>query len=66
LLWQFFRGSLVVAALALAYGVVFLRGRMRPFEWRMLLATNVLLAMLNVWLLANPDARRGYASCGSW
>jgi ABC-type transport system involved in cytochrome c biogenesis permease subunit len=57
MLWQFFRGSLVLATLALAYGVFFLRGRMRTFEWGVLLVTSVLLAGLAVWLLANPQAR---------
>jgi ABC-type transport system involved in cytochrome c biogenesis permease subunit len=57
LLWQFFRGSLVIATLAMAYGVLFWRGQMRSFEWRVLLAMNVLLAALTVWLLMNPEAR---------
>jgi ABC-type transport system involved in cytochrome c biogenesis permease subunit len=57
LLWQFFRGSLAVATLALAYVVIFLRGRMRWFEWGVLLVIDLLLAGLTVWLLANPEAR---------
>ena len=57
LLWQFLRGSLAVLTLALAYVVLFLGNRMRSFEWRMLLVSTLLLAVLTVWLLANPDAR---------
>jgi ABC-type transport system involved in cytochrome c biogenesis permease subunit len=57
LLWQFLRGSLALLTLALAYVVLFLGNRMRSFEWWALLVTGVLLALLTVWLLANPEAR---------
>jgi ABC-type transport system involved in cytochrome c biogenesis permease subunit len=57
LLWQCLRGTLAVGTLGLAYVVLFLGRRMRTFEWRVLLAINVLLAVLSVWLLANPQAR---------
>jgi ABC-type transport system involved in cytochrome c biogenesis permease subunit len=57
LLWQFFRGLLAVVTLAGAYAVMFLRHRMRSFEWAVLLVVNILLALLTVWLLANPEAR---------
>jgi ABC-type transport system involved in cytochrome c biogenesis permease subunit len=57
LLWQLFCGSLAVATLALAYAVIFLRPRMRTFEWGILLVTDLLLAGLTIWLLANPQAR---------
>lgn len=57
LLWQFLRGSLAVLTLAIGYVVFFLGDRMRSFEWRLLLVTNMLLAALTGWLLANPDAR---------
>ena len=57
LLWQCFRGGLVVATLALAYAVLFLGANMRRFEWGVLLCVNVLLALLAVYLLANPEAR---------
>jgi ABC-type transport system involved in cytochrome c biogenesis permease subunit len=57
LLWQFFRGSLAVITLAGAYAVMLLRNRMRTFEWGALLVVNVLVGILTVWLLANPEAR---------
>jgi ABC-type transport system involved in cytochrome c biogenesis permease subunit len=57
LLWQFFRGSLAVLALAGAYFFVFFGRRMRSAEWWVFLTLNVLLAGLAVWLLANPEAR---------
>lgn len=57
LLWQFFRGALAVATLALAYVVIFRRERFRMFEWGLMLVTDLLLAGLTVWLLANPEAR---------
>lgn len=57
LLWQVFRGTLVLLMLAGAYAALFLRDRVRSFEWRVLLAIDVLLAALAVWLLANPAAR---------
>jgi ABC-type transport system involved in cytochrome c biogenesis permease subunit len=57
LLWQCFRGSLAFITLAGAYAVLLLRPRMRLFEWCALLALNVLLGILTIWLLANPEAR---------
>jgi ABC-type transport system involved in cytochrome c biogenesis permease subunit len=57
LLWQFFRGTLAVVAIAGAYGVIFWRERMRRFEWTVLLVAVVLLALLTAWLLAHPEAR---------
>ncbi len=57
LLWQFFRGALALLAISLAYVAIFLRNRMRPVEWRILLAIELLLATLAVWLLLNPEAR---------
>jgi ABC-type transport system involved in cytochrome c biogenesis permease subunit len=57
MLWQFFRGTLAIATLVGVYGVLFLRHRMRSFEWGLLLVLDVLLGLLTVWLLANPEAR---------
>ncbi len=57
LLWQCFRGALVAVALAGAYGVIFLRERMRRVEWTVLLVIDVLVAWLAIWLLAHPEAR---------
>ncbi len=57
LLWQVFRGALVVVVIAGAYGVIFLRDRMRGFEWSALLTVVLLLAGLATWLLAHPEAR---------
>ncbi len=57
LLWQCFRGSLAIAAIAGAYGVIFAGSRLRSVEWRVFLGLEVLLAGLAVWLLANPQAR---------
>ena len=56
-LWQFVRGSLAVAAIGGAYLVLFARGRMRATEWRLLLGTEIVVASLAIWLLANPAAR---------
>jgi hypothetical protein len=57
LLWQCFRGSLVIAVLAGAYALVFLGSRLRSVEWWVFLGLELLLAGLTVWLLANPEAR---------
>ncbi|HVT27699.1 MAG TPA: cytochrome c biogenesis protein CcsA [Lacipirellulaceae bacterium] len=57
LLWQVFRGTLAGLAIAGAYGVIFLRHRMRQFEWTVLLVFDVLIAGLSAWLLAHPEAR---------
>jgi ABC-type transport system involved in cytochrome c biogenesis permease subunit len=57
LLWQCFRGSLAIAAIAGAYGVIFAGSRLRSAEWWVFLGLDVLLAGLAIWLLANPQAR---------
>jgi ABC-type transport system involved in cytochrome c biogenesis permease subunit len=57
LLWQIFRGSLALLALAGAYVLVFFGRRLRWTEWTVLVVGNVLIAALAVWLLANPEAR---------
>ncbi|HEX3602322.1 MAG TPA: cytochrome c biogenesis protein CcsA [Lacipirellulaceae bacterium] len=65
LLWQTFRGTLAIAALAGMYGLClwFLRARERYsfftmlFEWRFFLAANSMLAVLALWLLLHPDWR---------
>ncbi len=57
LLWEVFRGTLAAASIAGAYGVIFLRGRMRGVEWAILLVVDALLGGLTVWLLAHPEAR---------
>ncbi|HEX2477455.1 MAG TPA: cytochrome c biogenesis protein ResB, partial [Lacipirellulaceae bacterium] len=56
-LWQCFRGSLAFVTLAGAYAVLFLRDRLRTFEWGALLVLNVLIGILTIWLLARPEAR---------
>jgi ABC-type transport system involved in cytochrome c biogenesis permease subunit len=56
-LWQCFRGSLAIAAIAGAYGVIFAGSRLRSVEWWIFLGLEALLAGLTVWLLANPQAR---------
>jgi ABC-type transport system involved in cytochrome c biogenesis permease subunit len=56
-LWQCLRGALAISAVGLAYVVLFYGKRMRTFEWCVLLTVNVLVAVLTVWLLANPQAR---------
>jgi len=57
LLWQLFRGSLTLLALAGAYAVLFFRGRLRRVDWTILLVLVVLLSALAGWLLVNPSAR---------
>jgi ABC-type transport system involved in cytochrome c biogenesis permease subunit len=57
LLWQFFRGSLAVVTLAGAYVLIFKSPERRLIEWRVLFAVVALLAILTIWLLANPEAR---------
>jgi hypothetical protein len=58
-LWQCFRGLLALAVIACAYLLIFRGGpaKHKLIEWRILLSVNVLLGVLTVYLLANPDAR---------
>jgi ABC-type transport system involved in cytochrome c biogenesis permease subunit len=58
-LWQCFRGLLAALTIGLAYVLTFWNApaKTKLIEWRVLLVVNVLLAILTVWLLANPDAR---------
>ncbi len=58
-LWQGFRGLLALTVLGCAY-LLFFWGRtpkLKMIEWRVLLAVDILLAVLTVWLLAHPEAR---------
>ena len=59
ILWQCFRGALAVLTVAGAYALTFWNApaKTKLIEWRVLLVVDVLLAILIVWLLANPDAR---------
>ena len=59
ILWQCFRGALAVLTVAGAYALTFWNApaKTKLIEWRVLLVVDVLLAILTVWLLANPDAR---------
>lgn len=56
-LWQVFRGALAVLALAGANLLWYTYGRIRPVEWRVLLAVVVAIAALAAWLLLDPSVR---------
>ena len=56
-LWQAFRGSLVLVALAGANALWSYRDRLRATEWRVLLAVEIVLASTAAYLLFNPDVR---------
>ncbi len=58
-LWQGFRALLALTVLGGAY-LLFFWGqtpKLKLIEWRVLLAVDILLAVLTVWLLAHPEAR---------
>lgn len=59
ILWQCFRGLLVLAVIAIAYMLIFWGGpgKHKLIEWRLLLGLDILLAILSLYLLAHPDAR---------
>ncbi len=58
-LWQGFRGLLAAATLGIAYLLFFWSAPSyrKLIEWRVLLAVDIVLAILTVWLLTHPEAR---------
>lgn len=58
-LWQSFRGLLALLTLAGAYIAIFwgTPARRKLIEWWLLVGTDVILAVLTVYLLTHPDAR---------
>src|SRR4051794_9446173 len=58
-LWQCLRGLLAVGVVAGAYVLTFWGGpaKRKMIEWRVLLVVDILLAVLAIYLLANPQAR---------
>ncbi len=56
-LWQAMRAALAGVALFGAYLLVLRYGRSKPAEWWLLLAVDVPLVVVAVWLFLNPQAR---------
>src|SRR5215213_456983 len=59
ILWQCFRGLLALSVIACGYVLTFKGGpaKHKLIEWRLLLSVTILLGVLTVYLLANPNAR---------
>ena len=56
-LWEGLRLSLACLVVGGAYLLMLARARVRPAEWRWMLAVDVLLAAFVVWLFLHPAAR---------
>jgi ABC-type transport system involved in cytochrome c biogenesis permease subunit len=56
-LWQGLRVALACLAVGGAYLLMATHTRVRPAEWRWMLAVDVLIAALAVWLFLHPAAR---------